>query len=76
MSTRAHIPPTRKWADLERLLFDPEPPAHGSFHGHFRHWANSQRYKKRGKKDTMQGNQVADNTTRRGGQKTQYKEIG
>jgi hypothetical protein len=67
MSTRAHILPTRKWANLERLLFDPEPPAQGPFHGHFRRWADSQRYKKRGMKDMMQGNQAVDNTTRRWG---------
>ncbi len=76
MSTRAHILPTRKWADLEHLLFDPEPPAHGAFHGHFRCWANSKHYKKRGTKDTMQGNWAVDNTTRRGEQSTQYKAIG
>jgi hypothetical protein len=40
--TRAHILPTRKWANFERLLFEPDPPAHGSFHGHFKRWANSQ----------------------------------
>ncbi len=39
MLTRAHIPPTGKWADLERLLFEPDPPAHGPF----KRWANSQR---------------------------------
>jgi hypothetical protein len=76
MSTRAHIPPTRKWYNCERLLFDPELPAHGPFHGRFRRWADSQRYEKRGTKDTMQGNQAADNTTRRGGQRAQYKAIG
>ncbi len=52
MSTRAHIPPTGNWADLERLLFDPDLPAHGPFHGCFRRWADSQHYKKRGVKDT------------------------
>ncbi len=76
MSTRAHIPPNRKWANLEHQFFHLEPPAHGPFHGLFRFWANSQRYKKRGAKDTMQGNQAADNTMRRGGQMTQYKAIG
>jgi hypothetical protein len=75
MLTRAHILPTGKWVDLEHLPFDPEPPAHGPFHGHFRCWADSQRYEKRGTKDTMQGNWVADNTTRRGGQRTRYKAI-
>jgi hypothetical protein len=47
-STRAHNPPTRKWANLECLLFDPEPSAHGPFHGRFRCWAKSQQNKKRG----------------------------
>ncbi len=42
MSTRAHILPTRKWANFERLLIEPDPPAHGPFHGCFKHWANSQ----------------------------------
>jgi hypothetical protein len=42
MSTRAHIPPTGKWAHLERLLFEPDPPAHGPFHGLFKCWADSQ----------------------------------
>jgi hypothetical protein len=76
MWTRAHIPPTGKWANLERLLFDPEPPAHGPFHGLIRFWVDSRRYKKRGSNDTMQGNRVADNTTRRGGQRKKYKAIG
>jgi hypothetical protein len=75
LSTRAHIPPTRKWADLERLLFEPDPPAQDPFHGLFKHWADSQRYEKRGTKDTMQGNRAAGNTTRRGGQRTQHKVI-
>jgi hypothetical protein len=76
MSTRAHIPPTEKWANLEHLLFGPEHPAHVPFHGRFRCWANSQHYKKWGTKDTLQGNWVADNTTRRGGQRIRYKAIG
>jgi hypothetical protein len=76
MLTRAHIPPTGKWANVKRLLFDMEPPAHGPFHGHFRRWANSQCYEKGGTKDMMQGNRAADNTTRRGGRRTQYKAIG
>jgi hypothetical protein len=42
MLTRAYILPTKKLANLEHLLFDLEPPAHGSFHGRFRCWANSQ----------------------------------
>ncbi len=41
MLTKAHILPTGKWADLERLLFEPDPPAHGPFHGRFKRWANS-----------------------------------
>jgi hypothetical protein len=53
MLTRAHILPTGKWADLERLLFDPQPPTRGPFHGHFRCWTDSQLYKKRGTKDMM-----------------------
>jgi hypothetical protein len=43
LSTRAHILPTGKWADLESLLFEPDPPAHGPFHGLFKCWADSQR---------------------------------
>jgi hypothetical protein len=43
LSTRARIPPTGKWADLERLLFEPNPPAQGPFHGRFKCWADSQR---------------------------------
>jgi hypothetical protein len=50
MSTRAHIPPNRKWANLEHQFFHLEPPAHGPFHGLFRFWANSQRCEKRGQK--------------------------
>jgi hypothetical protein len=76
MTTRAHILPTQKWANHEHLLFDTEPPAHGPFHGRFRYWADSQHYEKRGTKDTMWGNQAAENTTRRGGRRTQYKVIG
>jgi hypothetical protein len=55
MLIRAHIPPTRKWANLECLLFELDPPAHCPFQGCFRHWADSQCYKKRGTKNTMQG---------------------
>ncbi len=76
MLTRAHIPSTGKWADLESLLFEPEPPDHGPFHGRFRRWADSQRYEKRGTKDKMQGNRTADNTTRRGGQGHDTKQLG
>jgi hypothetical protein len=43
MLTRAHIPPNGKWADLERLLFEPGPPAQGPFHRCFKRWADSQR---------------------------------
>jgi hypothetical protein len=43
MSTRAHIPPTRRWVDLKHLLFEAEPPAHGHFHGRFRQWVKNQR---------------------------------
>jgi hypothetical protein len=76
MLTRAHIPATGKWADLERLLFEPDPPAHGPFHGLFKRWDDSQHYKKRGTKDTVQSNWVAGNTTRKGGQRIQNKAIG
>jgi hypothetical protein len=76
MLTRAHILPIGKWANHECLLFDPEPPAPSPFHRLFSFLADSQHYKKRGTKDTMQGNQATDKTPRRGGQRTQYKVIG
>ncbi len=42
MRTRAHIPPTGRWANLKRLLWELEPPAPGPFHGCFRQWSEAQ----------------------------------
>jgi hypothetical protein len=43
MQTRAHIPPTGRWANLEQLLLESKPPTPGPFHGSFRQWSKNMR---------------------------------
>jgi hypothetical protein len=43
MRARSHIPPTGRWANLERLLWELEPPTPSPFHGSFRQWAKNMR---------------------------------
>ncbi len=42
IKTRSHIPPTGRWADLERLLWELELPAPGPFHSRFKQWLEAQ----------------------------------
>jgi hypothetical protein len=43
MRTRSHIPRNGRWAALEQLLWESEPPSPGPFHATFRQWTANMR---------------------------------